>query len=143
MCPRDRSLDTAPQSGSVSHTITHRRKDDSLQNSGRQPSSGMAGKLLCILPSDAQMRCSGAWDKTFGPEPTVLHRAKRSGIRTPALAEACAENWYRIAAEVCDAGRFSNCSRQAMVIRLQGLGLLENLSCTRIGQFGGNSKLRS
>ncbi len=84
-----------------------------------------------------------AWNRTFGPEPMEIHREKRSGIRTPALVEACAENWYRIAAKVCGAGGFTNCSKQAMVIRLQELDLLENLSGDPVGWPASNRRFKN
>ena len=36
------------------------------------------------------------------------------------------EQWPYIAAAMCEAGGFSNVSKQAMIIRLQDLGLLVN-----------------
>jgi len=36
------------------------------------------------------------------------------------------EQWPYIAAAMCEAGGFSNVSRQAMIIRLQDLGLVVN-----------------
>jgi hypothetical protein len=40
--------------------------------------------------------------------------------------DPCARNWPRIAAAVNQAGGFTNVSKQAMIIRLQDLGLVIN-----------------
>jgi len=112
------------------------RTRDAAQPLERQ-SNYFASCLL--MPARAVM---GAWIQTFGPEPMAIHRAKSSGIRTPALVEACAENWYQISSEVCSAGGFSNCSKQTMIIRLQELGLLENYSGSPVGWSENNSRFR-
>jgi len=55
----------------------------------------------------------------------VIIRAERRGCKDPGR-EAFAEQWPYIAAAMCEAGGFSNVSRQAMIIRLQDLGLILN-----------------
>jgi hypothetical protein len=46
--------------------------------------------------------------------------------------ELCVEQWPFIAAAMCEAGGFSNVSKQAMIIRLQELGLLINLTTEKM-----------
>lgn len=78
----------------------------------------------CLLMPEKAV--ADAWNKTFGPEPLVLYNAKKSMSNGPLYFDPCAENWHLIASTVCRTGGFSNCSKQAMIIRLQELGLLIN-----------------
>ena len=48
----------------------------------------------CLLMPKRNVQ--NAWNQTFGPGPMIIHRAKKTGIRIPALVEACAENWFQI-----------------------------------------------
>jgi hypothetical protein len=49
-----------------------------------------------------------------------------SAYSGPVCFDPCVENWPRIAGWVKEAGSFSNVSKQAMIIRLQDLGLVKN-----------------
>jgi len=85
----------------------------------------------CLLMPEEEV--IGAWDLTFGPEPLLLHNAKKSFANGLQCFDPCAENWHLIASAVREAGRFLNCSKQAIIVRLQELGLVKNLSGARIG----------
>ncbi len=50
----------------------------------------------------------------------------------PVYFDPCAENWPKIAGVVKEAGGFSNVSKQAMIIRLQDLGLVQNETRARL-----------
>ena len=65
-----------------------------------------------------------AFEKTFGNKPLVVNF--ESKISGPCYTEPCVCNWPHIAATVIEAGGFSNVSKQAVIIRLQELGLVIN-----------------
>jgi Zn-dependent peptidase ImmA (M78 family) len=77
----------------------------------------------CILMPEKAVR--DAICKCFGPRPLVLYNVK-SAYSGPACFDPCVETWPRIAGVVKEAGGFSNVSNQAMIIRLQDLGLVIN-----------------
>ena len=59
---------------------------------------------------------------------------RRSALGGTALCvDPCVENWPLVADMVCEAGNFRNVSKQAMIIRLQELGLVANLAGEEIG----------
>ena len=94
-----------------------------------------AGSLL--MPENAVKE---AFYRVCGGGPLELHNIK-SAFRVNALYfDPSVESWPYIAAAVCKAGYFSNVSKQAMIIRLQGLGLLVNLTDV---QLGWNRSVRS
>jgi len=76
-----------------------------------------------------------AWNKTFGPRPLILYNARKSMRNGPLYFDPCAENWHLIASSVCQAGGFTNCSKQSMMIRLTELGLVQNRSGVGIGTY--------
>ena len=87
-----------------------------------------AGSLL--MPEDAVKE---AFYRVCGVSPLELHNIK-SAFRVNALCfDPSVESWPFIAAAVCEAGHFTNVSKQAMIIRLQGLGLLVNLTDVKLG----------
>jgi hypothetical protein len=55
----------------------------------------------------------------------ILYNVKSAFCR-PICFDPCVENWPKIAGVVKEAGGFSNVSKQAMIIRLQDLGLVRN-----------------
>ena len=63
----------------------------------------------------------------------VITNTKSALGGTSMCVDACVENWHLIADMVCEAGGFRNVSKQAMIIRLQELGLLVNLAGKDIG----------
>jgi len=66
-----------------------------------------------------------AFHKCYGSRPLILYNVK-SAFCGPICFDTCVENWPKIAGVVKDAGGFSNVSKQAMMIRLQDLGLVQN-----------------
>jgi hypothetical protein len=78
----------------------------------------------CLLMPEEKVR--SAFCQTLGTEQLVLENVKSAFWGTSVCVDPCVENWHFIAAMVCEAGGFTNCSKQAMIIRLQELGLLVN-----------------
>jgi Zn-dependent peptidase ImmA (M78 family) len=76
----------------------------------------------CLLMPEKPV--TEAFQRICGSPPVIV-RAGRSALENPGC-EAFAEQWPYIAAAMCEAGGFSNVSRQAMIIRLQDLGLILN-----------------
>lgn len=66
-----------------------------------------------------------AWNETYGTEPLIIHNVT-SCFCDPASFDPCVMNWYRIAESIREAGRFTNVSKQALIIRLQDLELVQN-----------------
>ena len=71
----------------------------------------------------------------FGHQPLILYNLK-SSFCGPLSFDPCVENWPLIAARVKETGGFSNVSKQAMIIRLQELGLVKNETRTRLSWQG-------
>jgi Zn-dependent peptidase ImmA (M78 family) len=63
----------------------------------------------------------------------VLNNVLSSLGGTALCIDPCVQNWTLIADVVREAGGFSNVSKQAMMIRMLELGLVVNLTGTRIG----------
>lgn len=71
----------------------------------------------------------------FGHRPLVIYNLK-SSFCGPISFDPCVENWPVIAATVKDTGGFTNVSKQAMIIRLQELGLVKNETSARLSWQG-------
>jgi len=84
----------------------------------------------CLLMPERFVK--DAWDCTYGPEPLVLYNHE-SCLNGPIVVDPCVANWPFIANEVLRAGNFRNVSKQAMMIRLQDLGLVRNQSRVPMG----------
>jgi len=78
----------------------------------------------CLLMPETEMR--EAFEKVCCPAPIMIRYAKRLSKNGATCEEPFLEQWPYIAAAMCEAGGFSNVSRQAMIIRLQDLGLVVN-----------------
>ncbi|MHC4457616.1 MAG: ImmA/IrrE family metallo-endopeptidase [Planctomycetota bacterium] len=72
-----------------------------------------------------------AFRKAFGPWPLEVCNVK-SNLNGPLYFDPCIKNWQFIADSVREAGGFSNVSKQAMIIRLQDLGLVVNETNVRM-----------
>ena len=83
----------------------------------------------CILMPEEAVR--NAFCKWYGSKPLVLYNVK-SAFSGPVCFDPCVETWPMIAGVVKDAGGFSNVSKQAMIIRLQDLGLVKNETNARL-----------
>jgi hypothetical protein len=77
----------------------------------------------CLLMPEADVKC--AFHSVYGAEPLRLVRVE-SSFCGPFCFDPCVANWHLIAESVIRAGGFSNVSKQAMIIRLQELGLVHN-----------------
>ena len=84
----------------------------------------------CLLMPEKETR--EAFQKVCGPEPVVINNVRSSVEGEYRSAEPFVEQWPLIAAAMCESGGFSNVSKQAMVIRLQDLGLLINKTSTKM-----------
>jgi Zn-dependent peptidase ImmA (M78 family) len=85
----------------------------------------------CLLMPEDSVR--NAFRRAVGEECLVLENAKSALGGTRRCVDACAENWHYISEYVCEAGGFSNVSKQAMMIRLLDLGLVANCTGTFLG----------
>jgi len=84
----------------------------------------------CLLMPEKEIRA--AFQKVCGPEPFVINNVRSSVEEGAQREEPFVEQWPFIAAAMCEAGGFSNVSKQAMIIRLQDLGLLINKTSTEM-----------
>lgn len=75
-----------------------------------------------LMPEDAVRE---AFCQCFGSKPLILYNVK-SAFSGPVCFDPSVETWPKIAGVVKDAGGFSNVSGQALIIRLQDLGLVRN-----------------
>lgn len=66
-----------------------------------------------------------AFQQVFGCKGLALHNVQ-AAYCGPLCFDPCIGTWPRIAAQVMEAGGFSNVSKQAMIIRLQDIGLIRN-----------------
>lgn len=83
----------------------------------------------CLLMPEKTVK--NAFSKCYGSKPLKLYNVK-SAFCGPICFDPCVENWPHIAAKVKEAGGFSNVSKQAMIIRLQDLGLVRNETRARL-----------
>ena len=89
----------------------------------------------CLLMPEEMIR--GAWSRAFSIEGTTMMICNvKKTFRTLELPDfrsfdTCIENWHLIADIVRTVGNFLNVSKQSMIIRLQELDLVRNLtSCS-------------
>ena len=80
------------------------------------------------MPKEAVI---SAFYKCYGSRTLILYNVK-SAFSGPICFDPCVENWPKIADAVKKAGSFSNVSTQAMIIRLQDLGLVKNETRARL-----------
>jgi len=78
----------------------------------------------CLLMPEREMK--EAFQRVCCPDPLVIRHAKRLTKAGCPCEEPFLEQWPYITAAMCEAGGFSNVSRQAMIIRLEDLGLVVN-----------------
>ena len=84
----------------------------------------------CLLMPETEVR--EAFYRVCGTECLQLFNVKSSFRGSPLFFDASVESWPHIASAVREAGSFFNVSLQAIVIRLQELGLLVNLTDVRM-----------
>jgi hypothetical protein len=83
-----------------------------------------------LMPEDA---VRNAFRDAVGEKCLVLENVRSALGGTRHCVDPCAENWHYISEYVCEAGGFSNVSKQAMMIRLLDLGLVANFSGAFLG----------
>jgi hypothetical protein len=118
------------------HWVLHRRYADCSGKEGAE-NDAIVGKTVdtrdpiewqadyfasCLLMPEKPV--AKAFERICGTGPIIVRAERR--VLEDSGHEAFAEQWPYIAAAMCEAGGFSNVSRQAMIIRLQDLGLLVN-----------------
>lgn len=128
----------------VGHWVLHRRYVDveetnnskgeaivsSLKNA-KAPIEWQADYFAaCLLMPEKEIR--DAFQEVCSPEPVVINNVRSAVEGEYRSAEPFVEQWPFIAAAMCESGGFSNVSKQAMIIRLQDLGLLINKTTTKM-----------
>lgn len=78
----------------------------------------------CLLMPEKEIRA--AFEKVCGPNPLVIKGSIEPGKSDAPSETAYLEQWPIISAAMCEAAGFTNVSKQAMIIRLEDLGLLIN-----------------
>jgi len=89
-----------------------------------------------LMPQEDLIR---AFRSIVEEEVLVIHNTHSTTGPPAPFVDPCVENWAYIAAMMCDAGGFTNVSRHAMVIRLQELGLVINLTDRTLGWRGSSA----
>ena len=129
----------------VGHWVLHRYLVDEVnrysskreaiicrKKNARQPIEWQADYFAsCLLMPENVVRA--AFRIACDTESLVLDNVSSSLGGTAVCIDPCVQNWHLIAELVCEAGDFSNVSKQAMIIRMQELGLVVNLTGARIG----------
>lgn len=117
-------IDRAQRNGCADTFIFCRLKD------AKEPIEWQADYFAsCLLMPVAAVK--NAFRTIFGSKPLVLYNVK-SSYCGPICFDPCVQNWPILAAKVKDAGHFTNVSKQAMMIRLQDLGLVKNETRARM-----------
>lgn len=113
-----RMISEACRGNSAGGRIFCRRKD------AKKPLEWQADYFAaCLLmPADDLKR---AFSRLYGSGPIVLYNTK-SAFCGPICYDPSVQTWPLIAGGLIENGGFSNVSKQAMIIRLQGLGLVRN-----------------
>jgi len=76
----------------------------------------------CLLMPEENVRM--AYNKVFGPSPLIIHNKKSCFARGRFLFDPAWDRVKDFALMVMEAGSFTNVSKEAMRVRLEGLGLL-------------------
>jgi Zn-dependent peptidase ImmA (M78 family) len=125
------------------HWVLHRQLIDQIDRT-----DGNAGRIYCRIkdarkPAEWQadyfascllmpaVAVENAFRTIYGSKALVLYNVK-SAYCGPICFDPCVANWPLLAATVKAAGHFTNVSKQAMIIRLQDLGLVKNETHVRM-----------
>lgn len=84
----------------------------------------------CLLMPERLVR--HAFEATFNADHLDLHNVDPV-FNDPFCFDPCLRTWPRIAEAVCRVGNFINVSKQAMIVRLQELGMVRNHTGIRPG----------
>ncbi len=129
----------------VGHWVLHRQFVKMAGRSDRQESSIIcrtsdARKPIewqadffaaCLLMPEDKVK--EAFQIVCDSDAIVISNVKSAIGATSICVDPCVENWHLIAAMICEAGGFRNVSKHAMIIRLQELGLLTNVTGDEVG----------
>jgi len=85
----------------------------------------------CLLMPEEAVK--DALFSACGTEALVLSNVRSCFGGTAHCIDPCVENWHLIADVVREAGGFTNVSSEAMIIRMEELGLLINLTSEPVG----------
>jgi Zn-dependent peptidase ImmA (M78 family) len=83
----------------------------------------------CLLMPEKEV--NRAFEMVYGEKPLMIYNVK-SEFCGPISFDPSVETWPMIADKLIDTGGFSNVSKQAMIIRLQKLGLVRNATNVRM-----------
>lgn len=114
-----RYVETAARSDALEEAIVCRSGD------AKKPIEWQADCFAShlLLPEDPVRE---AVHGVCGTEVMVIENVRSAFGGTSLYVDPCAENWHVIADLVRSAGNFANVSKQAVIIRMQDLGLLVN-----------------
>ena len=129
----------------VGHWVLHRQYVEKAERFGRPDNaiicrSDGAGYPIewqadyfaaCLLMPREEIR--DAFCRVCGAEFLVLDNIRSAFGGMASCIDPCVENWHFIADMVREAGGFTNVSKQAVIIRLQEVGLLINRTGAKIG----------
>jgi Zn-dependent peptidase ImmA (M78 family) len=90
----------------------------------------------CLLMPEDMVR--SAFKNTFEPDVIDIVNVEKDFVSLPFCFDFSVDNWPFIADAVRTTGGFENVSRQAMIIRLQELGLVVNHTRQKIGWTKGS-----
>lgn len=130
------------------HWVLHRRFVDAAGRTGRGDGSIICRTIeakkpiewqadyfaACLLLPEEQVRT--AFQLACGSGQLILHNIESSLGGSSLYVDPCVQNWHLIASVLREAGGFTNVSKQAIIIRLQELGLLVNMTGKTIGWDG-------
>lgn len=106
--------------------------------SARKPIEWQADYFAsCLLMPENEIL--HAFSRLFPAGTLELNNVKSVFGGTAVCVDPCAENWHFIADMVREGGGFTNVSKEAMIFRLEELGLIENRTGTRLGWSSGGS----
>jgi hypothetical protein len=80
----------------------------------------------CLLMPEEAVKATFA--RMCGSKPILLENVRGTILSSAFFIEPCVQNWPLIAGATIEAGGLKNASKQAMIIRLQDLGLTVNLT---------------
>jgi Zn-dependent peptidase ImmA (M78 family) len=119
-------VEQAARKGAKGYGIICRKRD------ARLPEEWQADYFAsCLLMPEQKV--VGAFSQVWGGKEMVLDNVRSRLGGTSVCVDPCVENWPLIADAVRDAGRFSNVSKEAMIIRLKELGLVRNKTQAPMG----------
>ena len=119
-------VETAAALNRVNEAIVCRAKN------AREPMEWQADYFAsCFLMPDEETK--KVFSQVFASEKLALDNVKSAFGGTAVCVDPCVENWHFIADMMREGGGFTNVSKEAMIFRLQELGLVVNRTGTRLG----------